>query len=389
MTTIWNTLSTINQRMEEDIQQLLKLISQLSISTELRAYQSSIASLCTQLIELVKTCQIYISQSDPDTLDDIIALTQTVNYYITLANRYLATPIVRALGSDRLCLYFIKWLHKQHNLTEQYPAAFTDGAPAIRPFTERPPTPIYYFPFSKQTGLLYQPLLFHEFGHLLYAVYEPEMKDLIEELQRKISSRLTPLSQRNDGFSRQQANYRQAIVDTWYSWIQEFFCDAVGFTIGGPCYIHAFSAYLVSVNEMSFYRTPEYLENSEHPVTWLRVQILSDRIKSNGYPELAKQVRDEWFYVAKLLGIQEDYHGYYHQSLRDDIKSTIDDMLLVADPRNIGKGEASPNPSVSDTDSPIQLLNWAWEIFLKDRQKYAEWEQDQIERLLNTTTFEV
>jgi hypothetical protein len=44
---------------------------------------------------------------------------------------------------------------------------------------------------------------------------------------------LVPASQRNDRYAREQAAQRQAIVNTWYSWAQEFFCDAVSLTIGG------------------------------------------------------------------------------------------------------------------------------------------------------------
>jgi hypothetical protein len=279
-------------------------------------------------------------------------------------------------------------MHNLHDQTRKYPSAFIEGDPAIIPFVERPPTPIYYFPFSKQRGLLYQSLLFHEFGHLLYAVHEPEMKDLVEELQRKISHRLAPLSQRNDRYSREQANYRQSIVYTWFKWIQELFCDAVGFIVGGPCYVHAFSAYLSSVNEISFYRSPDYLEDSKHPVTWLRVQLLTDRVEMYGYQDLAHKTRQIWEDVARLLNIREDYHGYYHPSLKDDIRVTIDEMLIEAAPRSHTQEEAAAHSWSPETETPVHLLNWAWKIFLNEPQSYSEWEKEQINQLLTPTALE-
>ncbi len=338
------------------------------------------------MVALIKRNRIYIRNHREETLNDVVAYTQVAERYITLANLYLATPIARAAASDRLCLFVIRWLHNWHDETRKYPAAFIDGAPAIRPFIERPPTPIYYFPFSKQRNLLYQPLFFHEFGHLLYAVHQAEMKDLVGELQRKISQRLTPLSQRKDGYARDQANYRQSIIDTWYNWIQELFCDAVGLMIGGPAYIYAFSTHLTSVNEMSFYRSPNYLDGSEHPVTWLRVQLLTDRIEAYGYQDLARTIRQEWADTANLLDIREDYHGYYHSSLKEDLRLTINDMLTEADPRRHTLDEANARSWSPDTDTPIQLMNWAWRVFFDEPRNYPEWEKAQIDQLLARTT---
>ena len=106
----------------------------------------------------------------------------------------------------------------------------------IWPFLHIAPT--YFFPFLEQKGLLFQPLLFHEFGHLLYLCHKREMDDLVRELQREVEDVLTPPSQRNDRHSDIQAGQRQTIVDTWYRWAQELFCDAVGLTIEGPSFLY-------------------------------------------------------------------------------------------------------------------------------------------------------
>lgn len=384
--TVWNTLSEINQRLEADFQVLLRLLSEINTPDELLDYRENLTSHCKQLVALIKRNHIYIRHRRQDTLDDVVAITRTAERYNTLANLCLATPIARAAPSDSLSLFVIHWLHNWHDETRKYPAAFIDGIPAIRPFIELPPTPIYYFPFSIQRNLLYQPLFFHEFGHLLYAVHQAEMQDLVGVLQRKISQRLTPLSQRKDGYARGQANYRQFIVDTWYNWVQELFCDAVGLMIGGPSYVYAFSTYLTSVNEMSFYRPPEYLAESEHPVTWLRVQLLTDRMQTLGYDNLATKTRQEWADIAELLDIQEDYHGYFHSSLKDDIRFTIDDMLVEASPRLHTQEEANAHSWSPETDTPVQLMNWAWRVFFAEPQNYPAWETAQIDHLLAQTT---
>lgn len=138
-------------------------------------------------------------------------------------------------------------------------------------------TPLYFFPSVEQRGLLYQPLSFHEFAHLLYACHTREMDDPVGELQQKVHDALLPASQRNDRHAAQQGQQRQTIVGAWYQWTQEFFCDAVGFTIGDPCFLWAFSTYLSRMTETDFYRRPNDLRPSMHPVPWLRIQLV-DRL---------------------------------------------------------------------------------------------------------------
>src|SRR5439155_7631987 len=105
-------------------------------------------------------------------------------------------------------------------------------------------------------GLLYQALYFHEFGHLLYVCHMQEMDDLVRALQGEIEDILTPPAQRNDRHADVQTATRQTIAYTWYRWAQEFFCDAVGLTIGGPCFLRAFSGYLGTMDRGDFYRDP-------------------------------------------------------------------------------------------------------------------------------------
>jgi hypothetical protein len=102
--------------------------------------------------------------------------------------------VPHASPTDRLCLTVITWLHREHPSTAPYPAATSDGSPAIWPFTSL--APIYFFPCAEQRRLLYLPLFFHEFGHLLYACHKREMDDLDEQLQRDIAQVLVRRARR-------------------------------------------------------------------------------------------------------------------------------------------------------------------------------------------------
>ena len=56
------------------------------------------------------------------------------------------------------------------------------------------------------------------------------------------------------------------------------------------------------------------------------------------------------------------------------IQQTIDDMLTEASPRPFEELEVNGAVSVSLTNSPILLVNQAWEHFLNDAESYSAWE---------------
>ena len=276
--------------------------------------------------------------------------------------------MLRASSADRLSLITIGWLHAKHSATALYPAAFTDGDCGVWPFTQIPP--VYVFPSAEQRGLLYQPLLFHEFGHLLYACHKAEMDDLVGELQKQIEDSLTPNVQRNDRHAATQASERQMIVDTWYKWTQELFCDAVGLTIGGPAFLWAFSGYLGTMDRGDFYRPPESLRYSSHPIKWLRVKLLIERARAAGYEDTAREVEEEWSAVAMTMNVREDYHGFYAAGFHRALVKTLDDMLTEADPlRCTNEGADAETFDLGRDELPF-LFNAAWNSYFRNPETY-------------------
>jgi hypothetical protein len=209
------------------------------------------------------------------------------------------------------------------------------------------------------------------------------MNDLILELQQKILELLTPASQRNDRFAQRQRQGRQIIADTWYGWIIEFFCDAVGYTIGGPAFLYAFSSYLNTMQPGDFYRSREDLKNSAHPIKWLRIQFLMKRALKDGFTKVAQQIENEWCRVAKFIGIREDYYGFYDDILEAHVIGTIDDMVTEVEPRACLPKETAGNGWDPKSDSIIRLLNWTWQIRTEQPDEFSSWESEQIKLLLS------
>lgn len=173
------------------------------------------------------------------------------------------------------------------------------------------------------------------------------------------------------------------IVDTWYEWAQEFFCDAVGFVMGGPAFAYAFSMYfrVLGCNE---YRVPrEELAHRSHPVTWIRIQLLAARARRMGYNDVATDLEEKWKQVAEALGIIEVYNGFYAPRFLHVIPQKLDDMLTETAPREFQESEISTQELESTFTSPVALLNRAWQKFQDNPDGYREWEENAIARFLD------
>lgn len=313
-------------------------------------------------------------------LPDVLSSTQEVTRFFYLFNQRLVSPILRVRPSDRLCLKLLRWLHAVHPQTQDMPAALSDGEFASWP-SPRLPT-IYFMPPSAQQGLLYLPLFFHEFGHLLYTCHEPELDDLVRSLQEKIAELLEPSVQRDDPHHQLEVERRKTIVEAWYEWAQELFCDAVGLAIGGPSFAHAFSMHLRMLGRGHYYLPPEELAGRDHPVTWLRIQLLAHRARGLGYAADADALKNTWKTIANAMAVNEDYHGFYDPEFLPVVQQTIDDMLTETSPVTFTEQEDSSSETAVSVSSPVQLLNQAWRKFWEDPEGFRAWEESAIAAFL-------
>lgn len=325
-------------------------------------------------------------------LPDVLISTQVIKRKFEFFNQRLVTPVLRARESDRLCLKVLAWLHSAHSQTRNIPAALSDGEFAIMPDPQLPT--IYFLPPSAQHRLLYLTLFFHEYGHLLYACHRREMDDLVNYLQQNIAKLLSPRTQRDDRHDKKEEEKRNIIVETWYEWTQELFCDAVGLMIGGPAFAYALSQYFIMLGPNHYHLQISDLERSSHPVTWLRIRLLIDRARSLGYKSVAAKLERSWTIVSQELCIKEDYYGYFESSFLAIIQKSLDDMIEEAgvaafDANEIIKLTELPSaghnfqPIIDGSDaSPVLLLNQAWQIFLNFPSEYCNWERKAIALIL-------
>jgi hypothetical protein len=208
------------------------------------------------------------------------------------------------------------------------------------------------------------------------------MDDLVSELQKKIAGLLEPGMQRDDLYAQEEAEKHNTIVERWYEWAQEIFCDAVGLVIGGPAYLHAFSMFFRMLGRDEFYLPLEKIAKQTHPLGWLRIRLLADRARQLRYTADAESVEQPWDLIATTMNVNEEHHGFYDDTFLAEIRQTISDMLTVADPRQIAQTEISASNSNTAAISPIQLLNQAWHTFSTDSKNYPAWEKSAINLFL-------
>lgn len=346
-----------------------------AVPTELVPFYDWVIAQCDGFRQSVSENLRYIDLGFDPILPDVLSKTQVITRNLHLFNRYLVSPVLRARPSDRLCLKILQWLHGAHPQTQHIPAAISDGDYATFP-DPRIPT-IYFMPPSAQLRLLYLALFFHEFGHLLYACHRPELDALVRGLQKMIAEYLEPSARRDDRHAQREQERRSSIVETWYEWTVELFCDAVGLVIGGPAFAHSFSMYFRMLGRDEFQVKQEDLAHRGHPVTWLRIRLLVDRARRMNLNDDARIVEDSWRAIAGEMQVGEDYFGFFEEGFLGAIQQTIDDMLIEVEPLRFD-AQTSQQVASTPSNSPVELLNRAWREFFRDAQGYPAWEKAAI-----------
>lgn len=381
--------SELREILRQNNLDLLREISQLEVvlhesvsglPSELRPYYDAVLAMQDEIRGRVRQNLDYLDLGMDAILPDLLSSTQTVTRGFAFYNHTFVRPVLRAKPSDRLCLKTLRWLHSAHEQTRQVPVAISDEEVSVVPMNPA----IYFLPCSVQHGLLYLPLFFHEIGHLLYTFHRQEMDDLVRDLQGQIRDLLAPSVQRNDQHAQDEERLRDSIVQTWYAWTQELFCDAVGYSIGGPAFASAFSMYLRMRGPDQYQISSRHLVQRAHPVTWLRIRLLADRARRAGRHHDATSLEGAWDNIGAAMDLTEDYYGFYDDSFLDPVQSTIEDMLTETEPRYFQEHEVTAaNPDAAPV-SPVQLLNTAWQEFLNNPDGYQPWEKRAIESFLAT-----
>ncbi len=172
-------------------------------------------------------------------------------------------------------------------------------------------------------------------------------------------------------------------MTAWFAWVQEFYCDAVGITVGGPCFLRAFSHFFRTRSNDQYYVPREDQLQRKHPVTWLRTKMLLDRARKYGFDQLADAVEKAWQETATAIGVQEDYEGTWLDDFLVPLRETLDNMIEESQPPAHRPEDVTVTESAA-TFTPVQMCNLAWHKFETASSAYRSWERAAIEAFLKS-----
>jgi len=355
----------------------IDIVSAKSVPAELSLFQGWLSVFYTDIRAGLKHLAFLTDLDEEDIYVDIFNEFSSLQQLFRLLDARYLPGLYRTHRNDGLTLKLLHWLHGAHPQTKQKPFFVLDGDFAILPTVDYPVS--YYLPIAAQQSLLYLPLFFHELGHYLYQHHRAEMDDLVREFQKRLSGYLTPVVRKNDANSEAAADRARQKVETWYEWIQELFCDAVGVEIGGLTYVRAFSYYLRMQGRSAFYRPEKDLFNSSHPITALRILFIARRCRALGLVQEADELEQEWSTIATALGTPVEYYGFYETKWENDVAETLDNMITEADPIKFADYASEPH-------GWIGLIHTAWQEFERAPGNYNEWEQRALASIISIKT---
>ena len=92
------------------------------------------------------------------------------------------------------------------------------------------------------------------------------------------------------------------------------------------------------------------------------------------------EMEEEWESVAGILGVTEDYQGFYDESFNFAINRFLEDAVVEVSPRKYLDSEVKDSVVVPTAqDNPVTLLNRSWAAFAAGDIDYQAWEKEAVE----------
>jgi hypothetical protein len=162
-----------NTDLLREVERLIALIEQVAPPPELKAYYNSVYQDCQSLRQDIESNLNEVRVKPDSVFDTLLSKTQGLNTELIFFNQHFIGPLRRYVPEDRLPLRILHWLYDMHAITRHIPIALTNSEFQVWPEIDKPT--LYSVPVSTQHGLLYLPLLFHEFGHQIFVCFSSEL----------------------------------------------------------------------------------------------------------------------------------------------------------------------------------------------------------------------
>jgi len=380
---IFKTLELHHRDLLSEIQKTKEILSSKAFPKELILLKTWIVD---ELNRLEDSSNIYLEQigyREELILSELMQETDKIITEFRVINSRWVSALLRFHDNDRFIIKVIDWLHRQHKTTENVPFGLTSAEFAILPTPGNPL--LYILPSSSQKNLLHLPLLIHEKSHAIYRhpSHNKEFKRLAEDFQEDLYFRLLPSNQSNSEKSILENAAINRIVAVWAPWQEELFCDIMGLHMAGPAYLYALSHYLkFGRGQRAFHLTEERLQQSKHPVSWIRIKVLVHTARNLNLVTEANKLEQEWAQYATYWNIKEDFYGYYTPDYLHKLFEGLSDMVMEAYPIPFNEHDLNIETFDLNSHNYIQLMNLAWKKFLDNPETYESWEKQIISSIL-------
>lgn len=198
--------------------------------------------------------------------------------------------------------------------------------------------PLYLAPDSLTGDPGELPLVFHEIGHVLFRLWDPDFGQhveavVVEGIRRKIQE----IQATADPQVRAEM---QAALKLWaslmHNQLEELVCDTIGMTLGGPAFAvaHAVGLFVTAIKPFDY-------EQPSYPPLDCRLRISSVVLRRQGLDnELLAGIEASWSQVCAMPGTVPPrlYRWLYDDAFLADMAAAVESFLVAKGVRTYQTG---------------------------------------------------
>jgi hypothetical protein len=280
---------------------------------------------------------------------------------IDLIEEFFAGHVTRFSTSDEFLTLTASAAWQEGNLPGISPIAVASTSGY---FCTLAPLGIVFAPPNDAQKLLILPDLYHEFGHLLH-----ENSSILSDKPRFSQALLQYVYDLEQQARRIARPLPQGLTaEIYFSWLQywaeEVACDTLAARLVGPAY--GWCNLHLCIRGLKIY------SGSKHPADAARTRHIFRVLKRCGWATQVAEMEKLWDQYIKTMQLQkppffEEYHpDELFIAVMEDVETNTSGIVQIYRP---GLGTVG------------NLLNEAWENFLKDPLNYPVWERPKAKEL--------
>jgi hypothetical protein len=254
----------------------------------------------------------------------------------------------------------------------------------------RPPH-LLGIPANEEQNLLNLPDVYHEKGHFIANEYEIKYHNFSINTRQKIKDYF---EEKIDDAYEKDKNPRAKALEDFYNfwlnknWLEEFLCDMIATYFVGPAYAFTHIKIVLNASERvglaeqtkvedTFVEDTIYHTKSElHPADEARMRGIFAMLQEIGEGQSITKIKEYWSSLVKGKRKGNYYDLAYPEEILESLAYEIKESCEKKHNYN------SYAMQCEKYENPIsKILNEAWEVFLNDSSKYAEWQENALKKL--------